>query len=650
MNENEQLSAQSAPNADAHTGNEAIETRNEDQTTKIDLQPAVAEETVTVAEIDSTPIADEPVAEEEASSVEEEAENASEAEESGRVHYLTKDELLEAMRAIVAEKQVQAHKKVTAIKQAYYVIHNREVEAQLEVYAQTNGSPEGFVSEPDAMEGELKELFLAFKEMRSEFQNMEEERRKENLTLKLRIIDQLRAIAEDIDNINRHYSRFQDLQTEFKAINEIPDGEVANVWKTYQLVVESFYDHLKMNKDLRDLDFKKNLEVKRGLIDEAKALEVLADPVDAFRRLQTLHDKWRETGPVAKEMRDPIWDEFKAASTVINRRHQDYFEARKAAEQANEAAKTELCEKIETIDPEKIKSFSEWDKLTAEIIDLQAQWKKIGFASRKSNNALFARFRAACDKFFQAKAEYYRATKENYARNLALKTALCEKAEALADMTDERKAMEEVGKLQAEWRTVGTVARKHSDAIWERFTKACNVLYARRKARNTAQRQEENANLAAKRAIVEALRTIDLDTEEREEAIRKVKELQSQWNSIGHVPYGRKDALMAEYRAEADRLYEGLNMRRRKADMNRYTQNLSQMGNDESKLNSERQRLQRALENKRAELQTAENNMGFFAVKSSQGGSMIREMEKRIDRLRADIEEISAKIAAVDAL
>lgn len=646
MNENEQLAAQPAsmpeqPLAQPASGtdiNEATIIPMEDTSSSVD-NPVAPEETVVEADVATNEV---PEAEQ--------AGESAETDESGRIHRLTKEELLEAMRVIVAEKQVQAHKKVTAIKQAYYMLHNREVETRLEEYVQANGSSEGFVSEPDAAEGEFKDLFMAFREMRTEFQNREEMRRKENLDLKLRIIDQLRAIAEDIDNINRHYSRFQDLQTQFKEINDIPDGEVANVWKTYQLVVESFYDHLKMNKDLRDLDFKKNLEVKRGLIEEAKGLESLADPVDAFRRLQTLHDKWRETGPVAKELREEIWEEFKGASTVINRRHQEYFEARKASEQANETAKTELCDKIEAIEIDKIKSFSEWDKLTAEIIDLQAQWKKIGFASRKTNNALFTRFRAACDKFFQTKAEYYRATKESYSRNLALKTALCEKAEALADMEDERKAMEEVNKLQAEWRTVGTVARKHSDAIWERFTKACNVLYSRRKARNTAQRQEENANLAAKRAIVEALRAIDLDAEEREEAIRKVKELQSQWNSIGHVPFSRKDALIAEYRAEADRLYEGLNMRRRKADMNRYTRSLSQMSDDESKLNSERQRLQRALDNKRAELQTAENNMGFFAVKSSQGSSMIREMEKRIDRLRSDIEEISAKIAAVDAL
>ncbi len=648
MNENEQLAAQPASTPEkpiAQPASDTVINESKDTTGIADGETTTLEQPVNT----ETPVKEADNATDEVAQTEQDSASA-DAEESGRIHSLTKEELLEAMRVIVAEKQVQAHKKVTAIKQAYYVIHNREVETQLEEYVQANGSPEGFVSESDAVEGELKDLFTAFREMRTEFQNQEEMRRKENLDLKLRIIDQLRAIAEDIDNINRHYSRFQELQSQFKEINDIPDGEVANVWKTYQLVVESFYDHLKMNKDLRDMDFKKNLEVKRGLIEEARALETMPDPVDAFRRLQTLHDKWRETGPIAKEIRENIWEEFKGISTVINRRHQEYFEARKASEQANEAAKSELCEKIEAIDIDAIKSFSEWDKFTAEILDLQAKWKKIGFASRKTNNALFTRFRAACDKFFQTKAEYYRATKENYAKNLALKTALCEKAEALADMEDERKAMEEVNKLQTEWRTVGTVARKHSDAIWERFTKACNVLYARRKARNTAQRQEENANLAAKRAIVEALRAIDLDAEEREEAIRKVKELQSQWNSIGHVPFGRKDALIAEYRAEADRLYDGLNMRRRRADMNRYTQSLSQMSNDESKLNSERQRLQRALDNKRAELQTAENNMGFFAVKSSQGSSMIREMEKRIDRLHSDIEEISAKIAAVDSL
>lgn len=538
---------------------------------------------------------------------------------------------------------------MAAIKQAFYQLRNREIQAEMDEYVEAGNSPETFTAQPDPAEAEIKELLNGFREIRSQYLNAEEEKRQENLVLKKKIIDQLRELAEDIDNINLHFPKFQQLQVDFKAITEIPAGDVADTWKNYQLAVEQFYDRLKMNKELRDLDFRKNLEYKRTLIDKAKALETEPDPVSAFRQLQDLHEKWRETGPVAKDMRESIWDEFKAASTVINKRHQEFFEARKAQETANEEAKTKLCEQIEAIDMDKLNSFKEWDAETKHVLELQAEWKKLGFASRKVNNALFNRFRGVCDEFFSRKAAYFKEVKEGYAANMAKKVALCEQAEALKESEeDNRKAMEQITRLQAEWKKIGPVARKNSDAIWQRFNEACNYFYRKRKQETAAVRQEENANLAAKRAIIAALKDIDLDETERQQAVNQVRELQKQWNQTGHVPFRQKDALYAEYRQIVDKLYETLNMHRQQARMSNYEDQLAGMDSDQAKLLRERERLSRAYEAKKNELNTAENNMGFFNVKSSEGSSLVRDMERRIKRLREDLEIIAQQISAVN--
>ena len=366
-----------------------------------------------------------------------------EKETSVNYHSFTKSQLAEALQEIVDSADASAHKKVAAIKQSFYVLRNKEIEAEMEEYVENGNSPETFTASLDETEVKIKDLLTRFREIRSAYLVAEESRKQENLTLKRKIIDQLRELADDIDNINLHFPKFQQLQTDFKAITDIPAGEVADTWKKYQLAVEQFYDRLKMNKELRDLDFRKNLEYKRSLIDQAKALETEPDPIAAFRQLQYLHDKWRETGPVAKEIREEIWDEFKAASTVINKRHQEFFESRKAEETANEEAKTKLCEELESIDLDSLNSLKSWDKETQHVLDVQSQWKKLGFASRKANNQLFNRFRKVCDEFFQRKGNYFKTVKEEFANNMARKVALCEQVEALRENdTDYRKAIE----------------------------------------------------------------------------------------------------------------------------------------------------------------------------------------------------------------
>lgn len=588
-------------------------------------------------------------ADQEAADAKEDQKEELREEERVNYHSLTKSELVDALRQIVDTKDASAHKKVAAVKQAFYTLRNREIQAEMDEYVEAGNAPETFTASLDEAETQLKDLLSAFREIRSQYLNAEEERKRENLVLKQKIIDQLRQLADDIDNINLHFPKFQQLQADFKAITDIPAGDVADTWKNYQLAVEQFYDRLKMNKELRDLDFRKNLEYKRTLIDQAKALETEPDPVAAFRKLQDLHEKWRETGPVAKDMRESIWDEFKAASTVVNKRHQEFFEARKAQETANEKAKTELCEQIEAIDMSKLDSFKAWDAETKHVLELQAEWKKLGFASRKVNTALFNRFRSVCDDFFTRKAAYFKSVKDEYAANMAKKVALCEQVEALKESEeDNRKAMETVTRLQAEWRKIGPVARKNSDAIWQRFNEACNYFYKQRKQESSAQRQEENANLAAKRAIVAALKAIDLDDIERNEAIKQVRELQKQWSAVGHVPFRQKDTLFTEYRQVCDKLYAQLDMSRQQARMSSFEEQLAGMDADKAKLMRERERLSRAYEGKKNELNTAENNLGFFNVKSSEGSSLVRDMERRIKRLREDLELIAQQISAVN--
>ena len=574
-------------------------------------------------------------------------ENASEEKPAPNYHEMNKEGLVEAMREILANSRLNAHKEVSLIKQTFFNIRQKETEEELQKFMDAGNEAAAFSATPCELEVQFKDLYNDFKEKRAAFLEAEENRRQENLAKKLGVIERIKALMEDVDNINRNYPRFVELQAEFKEIKDIPGAAENEVWKQYKQQEEHFYDLLKLNRELRDLDFKKNLEVKRQLIEQARSLAEEEDVIEAGRKLQILHNEWRETGPVAKELRDEIWNEFKDASTVVNKRHQEYFDSRREKELENEAAKTKLCEAAEGINLEEIKSFSGWEKATEEIKALQAAWKEIGPAPRKVNTTIFTRFRAACDKFFEAKAEYYRTVKNEQRENYAKKEALCVQAEELLSKVDEAGSREKIQALQAEWRTIGPVERRQSDAIWARFTAACNAFYEQLRSRRSGKREEETANLEAKKAVIEKIKAINLEAD-RNEILPAIRELQIEWQQIGHVPYKVKEEIYKEYRAACDTVYNSLDSTRTRERMNDYQERIRGLRGDRAKEVSEKEKLLSALDRKKADLATYENNMGFFNVKSSAGNAMVQELEKKIKKIKDEIAEIKEKLTMLD--
>lgn len=571
------------------------------------------------------------------------------AEEDRRnYHAMSKEKLRDAIKELLDSDDMEAHKDVAAMKQAFFNIKNRENMEALDKFVEEGNDPTAFSAQPDEVENEFKTLYAEFKQRRAAFIAADEAKRARNLEMKKEILTSMEEIAGDIDNVNTKFPMFQQLQQDFKAIKEIPATDETEIWKQFQNVVERFYDNLKINKELRDFDFKKSLEAKRALIEEAKKLQDMNDPIASFRALQDLHDQWRAIGPVAKEIRESLWNEFKEISSVINRRHQDYFEQRKAAELANEEAKTKLCEDVEAIKIEDMKSFNDWNSATERIIEIQKKWKEYGYASKKANNALYTRFRKACDDFFEAKTAYFQRTKDELNENLAKKTALCEKAEALKETDDIRKAADEVMKLQAEWKSIGSVPRKVSDALWQRFTTACNFFFDERKRQSKERHRAENENLEKKRDIIARLAALPKDGD-RQEVMPQIKALQAEWQEVGFVPFKMKDKIFAEYREICDALYDAYKGREARQRMSDFKARVSEIKDDGNKVGRERDRLVRVCESRRNELKTIENNMGFFKVKSSAGNSMVRDMENKIKHLKEDIKELEEKIALLDA-
>ncbi len=559
----------------------------------------------------------------------------------------TKDDVMARLTRLAVDEAVEISRdEIAHLKQRFYAIRKLEQEAELAAHIAEGKDAESFMPALDPTEEEFKNMMNTVRERKAAQAAAEEEARNNNLNRKLALIEELKTISADTDNVNRTFPRVKEIQAEFKEIGEVPPTEATDLWKNYQVAVEQFYDQLKVNKDLRDYDFRKNLELKTLLCEEAEKLNDEEDIVLAFKRLQNLHDEWRQTGPVAKEVREEIWTRFKDASTQVNKRYQLFFEERKARELENEKAKTEICERVEALDFSGLKTYAAWDEMTKQILAAQEEWKKLGFASRKANNALFARFRSVCDKFFTLKAEHYREMKDELANNLARKTALCEKAEALKDSTDWKKTAEELVRLQKEWKTIGTVPKKHSDNIWHRFQAACDAFFESRKANLSESRAAEQVNLKAKREVIAALKEIPLDAN-RGEMMPKVKELQAKWQSIGHVPMREKDKLYDEYRAACDNLYN--NLGRDRGGRSRFEDVINEMGSDEQKLYRERERILRAFEIKRNELKTYENNLGFLSSKSKSGDSMVREMERRIQRIKDDLASIEEKIKLIDS-
>ena len=564
---------------------------------------------------------------------------------------LTRQEIVDQIKSLVQRPVDEVKDEIDSLKQSYYKLRKAEIEAARKQFEENKDvEDEVFTPEADELEEILKSLLNTFKEKKAAFAEEQERIKEVNLVRKKEILDEIKALTEDSDNINKRYNDFQQLQQSFKEITNIPASAVNDLWKSYQLYVERFYDLLKINKELRDYDFKKNLDQKIALCEAAEALSENEDIIGAFKSLQALHEEWKGIGPVAKELRDELWNRFKAASSVINKRHQQHFESLKEGEQKNEEAKTALCVEIESINTDDLKSFNAWDEKTKEIIALQEQWKTIGFASRKVNNQLFERFRKSCDEFFRKKAEYFKAVKDEMARNLEKKKALCEKAEALKESTEWKSTTDTLIAIQKEWKTIGPVAKKYSDAVWKRFISACDYFFEQKAKQTSSQRQVELENLNQKKEIIAKLNAID-ENMETAEATARVRELMAEWNKIGFVPFKEKDKIYKEYQSVLDKHFTRLNMQENRNRLMSYTSTVQQLASSDqaqNKLYREREKLVHNYERLKAELHTYEINMGFLNISSKSGNSMLKEMERKMQQLKDQMQLIIQKIELID--
>lgn len=559
---------------------------------------------------------------------------------------MDKKQLVEVLKNLAQQPVNEVKEDVVRVRVAFAAIRKEELAKEKEAFIAKGNEEAAFAPAADELEEQFKSLYAEIKEKRAAYNAAQDALKAENLAKKREIISKINEIAEDADNVNRQYSTVQQLQQDFKAIGEVPSENDTEVWKSYQVAVERFYDLLKMNKELRDYDFKKNLEQKQALCAEAEALDEEADIVDAFKKLQQLHTSWREIGPVSKEIREELWTRFKNASAVINKKYQAFFEERKANEKKNAEGKEALCVKIEAISTDNLKTYAAWDEATKAIIGLQEEWKKLGFASRKVNTELFARFRKSCDEFFAKKAEFFKRMKDELAANLAKKIELCEKAEALKDSTEWKKTTDALIALQKEWKTVGPVVKKHSDAVWKRFIAACDAFFEEKKKQNVNVHSVEHENLKQKKDIIAQINSI-LENKETEDAPNKVRELMKKWQEVGHVPYKEKDKVYAEYKAAIDKAFEQLDMKAKKARMANFANSINQMS-DTGKVYHERERLVRAYEMKSQELKTYENNLGFFNAQSKSGNSLVKEMERKIANIKEEIAMLEQKIKLID--
>lgn len=561
--------------------------------------------------------------------------------------YKTKQEVVERLKEIAASDEAPVKDEIDLLKTVFYKLHIAEREARLKEYIDGGGNPETYQVVPDQDEETFKAQMAVIREKRAQIMQQQEAEKQANLEKKLEIIEKIKAMATSPDEAGKSYNEFKELQQQWKDIKNVPADKANELWRNYQLYVEQFYDLLKLNSEAREYDFKKNLEMKTKLCEAAEKLADEEDVISAFHQLQELHQQYREIGPVAKELREEVWARFKAASTVINKRHQQHFEDLRAKEEVNLARKTALCEKVEELGKAENKGAADWEKRSKEIIDIQNEWKTIGFAPQKMNVKIFERFRAACDDFFGRKAEYFKALKVTFSENIEKKKALVEKAQALADSTDWKATSDKLIALQKEWKTVGMVPKKLGDQLWQEFLGACNKFFEARNAAGAGQRNEEHANLEKKKGIIEQLKAL---AENAAEATKeKVQALTEEYNKVGHVPYKEKDKLYEAYHEVLDRIYKELNIstkRRRLNDFKANIKNVAKRG--EEALDNERGRLARRFEQLKQEIQTYENNLGFLNASSKKGNSLIDEMNRKVQHLRDDLELVRQKIKAID--
>lgn len=563
-------------------------------------------------------------------------------------NYKSKAEIIERLKEIVGNDENPTKEELDHLKTSFYKLHIAEREAQQKAYLEAGGDPDKYVLVPDEAEDVFKAEMGVIKERRAKLFLQQEAEKQENLEKKLNIIERIKNMASSPEEANKNYNEFKELQQQWKDIKNVPVDKANELWRNYQLYVEQYYDQLNLNREAREYDFKKNLGIKNHLCEAAEKLAEEPDVISAFHQLQELHQQFREVGPVAKELRDEVWTRFKAASTVINKRHQQHFDELRAKEEDNLVKKTALCEKVEDIVKDEHKGANEWEKLTKEIIDIQAEWKKIGFAPQKMNVKIFERFRAACDDFFSKKAAFFKEMKQRYNENIAKKQSLIEKAEALMESTDWKVTTDKMIALQKEWKTIGAVPKKAGDELWSKFLEACNKFFEARNAANAGTRNEERTNLDKKKAIISQLK--ELVEGSVDDLQEKVKELVDEYAKIGHVPYKEKDKLYKQYHEVLDKLYDDLHVTTAKRRLDNFKSNLKNVvKRGEDALDNERGRLMRRYEGLKQEINTYENNLGFLNASSKKGNSLIDEMNRKVQRLKDDMELIKQKIKTIDS-
>ncbi len=568
-------------------------------------------------------------------------------DDTSKKTYKSKEEILKRATDIVAENETPDKEEIDNLKTTFYKLHIAERDAEQKAYLENGGDPNTYQVLPDPIEEAFKAQMGVIKERRAKLFLEQEQEKQENLQKKIDIIEKIKAMATSPDEANKSYQTFKELQQQWKEIKSVPAEKANELWRNYQLYVEQFYDLLKLNSEAREYDFKKNLELKEKLCENAERLAEEKDTISAFHQLQELHQEYREIGPVSKELREQIWARFKAASSVINKRHQQHFEEMRANEEENLAKKTALCEKVESLVAAENKGAADWEKRTKEIIDIQAEWKTIGFAPQKMNVKIFERFRTACDIFFSRKAEFFKSMKEKYAQNTEKKKALVEKAQQLSESTDWKSTADKLIALQKEWKTIGMVPRKLGDKLWNDFIAACNHFFEARSAAHADTRGEERENLSKKKAVIAKLK--EMLGKAQDNAAETIKQLIEEYNAIGHVPFNEKDKLYAQFRDTVDKLYKELNISaasQKLDDFKSNLKNLAKKGVDV--VDNERGKLMRRYEALKSEIQTYENNLGFLTAKSKKGNSLVDEMNRKVEKLKDDMQLVRQKIKAID--
>ena len=563
-------------------------------------------------------------------------------------HDLTKQEICDRMKELIEQNVEQVKEEVESMKQLFYKKSKSEVGEQRAAFIEKGGVETEFIPEPTELEAEFKELLNEFRNNKAKLNAQQEQEKGNNLLKKQHIIEQMKQLVESNDDVSANVAAFRQLQQDWKNTGPVPPTATNELWKQYNLYQESFWDLIKINNELREYDFKKNLEAKTKLCEAAEMLANEEDVVSAFRQLQKLHENWHELGPVARELREEIWNRFKTASTAINKKHQSHFDDIRKVEDENMALKASLCERIEAIDTTKFSSYKDWDEATKIVLEAQEEWRSVGFAPRKANQKIFDRYRKACDKFFSTKAEFYKSIKSNLTQNLEQKKLLCEKAEAIKDSTDWKEAGDQLVQLQKEWKTIGPVAKKYSDDIWKRFITACDYFFEQKNKNVSGQRSVEMQNLDKKKELIAKITGFE-KTGNAAESLAALRALAAEWNALGHVPFKEKDKIYKEYRAALDAQFEKLNIDVSQRRLETFRNNLKDMtSKGDNKLYREREKLVRAYEHLKSEIATYENNIGFLSIASKKGDGMLKEMERKIETLKEECKLLEQKISLID--